>query len=241
MKTMTHSLKMLFAVLLAVLVYGCKKDKDDVKKPSCRIITATPTPSSAGDPFSISYNEDGKISSLTQGTNVTSFLYSGNNAIATQMTGGTFSLRKIITINSDGLASNVKTEYDQAGTNWNNEAYDYSGTELVKATTTSSSGGAPTIAILTWSDGNLISLTSGSNVTTIDYFTDKKAQMGDYLDLAQLVAGYKIYRTKNMIKSIFSGSSITTFSYNFDGEGKITSMDLGGAGTGSYAYQHQCN
>src|SRR5215213_5463909 len=94
--------------LVIVMSFACKKNKDVVKKPDCRIITATPTPSSAGDPFNISYNNDGKISTLSNGSTITTFAYSGNTAIATTNSSGTFQSKKIITLNANGLAANVK-------------------------------------------------------------------------------------------------------------------------------------
>src|SRR5689334_13541609 len=208
--------------LLSILTLGaCKKDKDEVKKPDCRIITITPSPS--GSSFNISYNSDGKISTISTGNDVTTFAYSGNTIIGTTNTSGSFSSKKIITLGSNGLATNVKTEYNTTGTNWNNDVYEYSGTELIKATSTSSSGGTPSVSTLSWSNGNIVSVTSGSSVTTLEFFTDKPAQEGDYLDIAQLVGGFQIYKTKNAIKSLLSGSSITSFSYNFDAGGKIIS------------------
>lgn len=218
---------------------GCKKDKDEKKKPTCRIITIIPSPS--GNTFNVNYNSDGKISSISTGNDITNFAYSSNTIIAITTTSGSFSSKKIITLNSNGLATNVKTEFNTTGTNWNNDAYEYSGTELIKATSTSSSGGTPTISTLAWSNGNLISTTSGSSVSTIDYFTDKPAQTGDYLDIAQLVGGFQIYRTKNAIKSLSTGSGITNFNYNFDADGKITSLTASGSSNATYSYQHQCN
>src|SRR5690242_6758617 len=178
------------ASLLMILAFpACKKDKDEKKKPTCRIITITPSPS--GSSFNISYNTEGKISTISSGNDVTTFAYSGNTVIGTTTTSGTFSSKKIITLNSSGLATNVKTEYNTTGTNWSNDVYEYSGTELIKATNTSSSGGTPSVSTVTWSNGNMVSVTSGSSVSTIDYFTDKPAQQGDYLDIAQLVGGFQ--------------------------------------------------
>jgi hypothetical protein len=227
------------AMLLIITMAGCKKDKDEPKKPDCRIITITPTPS--GSAFNISYNSDGKISTISTGSDITSFAYSGNTIIATTTNSGTFSSKKIITLNGNGMAVNVKTETNASGTNFSNDVYEYSGTELIKATTTSSSGGTPTISTLTWNNGNLVSISSGSSVTTLDYFTDKPAQVGDYLNIAQLVVGYQIYRTKNAIKSLFQGSTITSFDYSFDGDNKITSLAATGGSNITYSYQHQCN
>jgi len=225
--------------LVIILAFtACKKDNDEKKKPNCRIITITPT---TGNAFNISYNSEGKTSTISTGNDVTTFAYSGNTIIGTTTTSGTFSSKKIITVNSNGLATNVKTEFNSSGTNWSNDVYEYSGTELIKSTSTSSSGGTPSVSTITWSNGNLISVTSGSSVSTVDYYTDKPAQTGDYLNIAQLVGGFQIYKTKNAIKSLLSGSSITSFDYNFDGDGKITALTATGGSNITYSYQHQCN
>lgn len=226
--------------LFSIITLGaCKKDKDEAKKPDCRIITITPSPS--GTSFNITYNSEGKVSTVSSGNDVTTFAYSGNTIIGTTNTSGTFSSKKIITLGSNGLATNVKTEYNTSGTNWSNDLYEYSGTELIKATSTSSGGGTPSVSTLTWSNGNIVSVTSGSSVSTLDYFTDKPAQEGDYLYIAQLIGGFQIYKTKNAIKSLLSGSSITSFDYNFDSEGKIISLTASGSSNVTYSYQHQCN
>lgn len=225
--------------LITIITFtGCKKDKDEAKKPVCRIITITPAPS--GSSFNISYNSDGKVNTVSTGSDITTFAYSGNTIIGTTTNSGTFGSKKIITLGSNGLATNVKTEFNASGTDWSNDVYEYSGTELIKATNTSSSGGTPSVTTVTWNNGNLVSAASGSSVSTLDYF-DKPAQTGDYLQIAQLITGFQIYKTKNAIKSLLSGSTITNFDYSFDADGKITSMTASGGSNIIYSYQHQCN
>lgn len=230
----------LIAVIFTVALVSCKKD--DAPKPSCRIITATPDASAAGYlTYNFSYNSEGKLSSSTIGTSTNTFAYSGSTVVETSTTGGVFSYKNIITLNANGMASNIRTENDETGTNWSNQALEYNGTELIKSTSTNSSGGAATISAITWSGGNMITVTSGSSTSTIEYYTDKPAQTGDYLSLAQLAAGYEIYRTKNAIKSILAGSDISNFNYTFDADGKITSVAIVGTSIVTYTYQFQCN
>ena len=92
-------------------------------------------------------------------------------------------LKESVTLNANGLASNVRTENNVAGTSWDNTLYEYSGTELIKSTYTNSAGDPVEISTFTWSGGNLTSITSGSSTTTISYYTDKPAQPGDYFSL----------------------------------------------------------
>lgn len=230
----------LMAVIFTAAFVSCKKD--DAPKPTCRIITAIPVSSGAGNPtYNFSYNSEGKLSSSIIGTSTNTFAYSGSTVIETATIGGVFSFKNIITLNANGMASNILTENDETGTDWFNQAFEYNDTELIKSTTTSSSGGAATISTITWSGGNMLTVTSGSSTSTIEYYTDKPAQTGDYLSLAQLAAGYEIYRTKNAIKSILTGSDISNFNYTFDADGKITSVAVIDASIVTYTYQFQCN
>lgn len=240
MKTSKLLAKAMITLVAIVFFSACKKDKDEQNKPVCRIITAIPS-SGAGNSFNMTYNNEGKVSTISSGNDITTIAYSGNTAIATTNTSGAFSSKRIINFNSDGLAINVKIEYDPAGTSWDNQLYEYSGTNLIKATYTSSSGGTPSVSVVTWSNDNLVSVSSGTSVSTLDYYTDKFSQTGDYLYLAQLVQGFQIYRTKNLLKSISSGTDINNFNYSFDADGNISSVTVTGSTAVTYTYQYQCN
>ncbi|MBC7936857.1 MAG: hypothetical protein H7Y86_16030 [Rhizobacter sp.] len=235
MKKHLFFLMTLLCLGMMTLFSGCSKDDP---KPTCRIITITPN---AGTANNISYNTEGKISNITTGNTVTTYAYSGNNAVATTTTSGTFDSKRIITSNSNGLTINMRTENDMAGTSWSNLAFEYSGTELIKQTSTSSSGGTPDITTVTWTGGNPTTITSGANVQTVEYYTDKPSQTGDYWDIAQTLQGYRIIKAKNPIKSLFAGGSISNLDYVFDGDGKIITLNATGASNITYNYQHQCN
>ncbi|MDP4245696.1 MAG: hypothetical protein Q8932_07605 [Bacteroidota bacterium] len=227
------------AALIAIaLIAGCKKNKET--RSDCHIVAITST---TGESYYLTYNKDGKLASDSSGNSVTTFVYSGSTVTGTTNMSGAFSSKTIITLNSNGLASNVRTEYNAAGTNWGNALYEYSGTEVVKVTNTSSSGGSPTLSTIAWSNGNPTSITSGSSTSILDYYTDKAFQKGDYLYLAQLTLGYTIYTSKNLLKSIVSGSTLTTVTYSFDSDGKINMMTVssGSNATTVLVYQYQCN
>lgn len=232
-----HIFLMAFLCLASITIFsGCSKDNDS--QPDCRIITITPN---TGTATNISYNAEGKVSTISSGTTLTSFAYSGNTSIATVTNSGVFSSKTIITNNANGLAANVRMESDISGTTWTNLALEYSGTELIKQTSTSSGGGTPGVTTVTWSGGNPVTITSGSSVSTVEYYTDKPSQTGDYWDIAQTIQGYRIIKARNPIKSLFSGGSITSLDYVYDGDGKITTLNATGATNITYNYQHQCN
>jgi hypothetical protein len=239
---MKKYLKLILITSLSTgLLCSCKKDNTP-PKPTCRIITASGTGYSGQTNFS--YNSEGKLISISAGTLTISLAYSGNTVIAiSKETGGApYYQKQIITLNSNGLALNVRIEADIAGTNWTNDVYEYSGSEVIKNTSTNSAGGTPVIETYTWSGGNLITIKSDrSGTVTLGYYTDKAAQAGDYFSLSQLQAGYQILRNKNAVKSILSGSDIINFDYTIDADGKITSLIATGSSPYSYSYQYQCN
>lgn len=218
------------------ILFSCKKDSS-TSKPTCRIITVSGTSGQSN----FSYNSEGKLISISSGTLVTSLAYSGNTVIAIINKAGVFDKKKIITLNSNGLASNVRIENDLAGTNWENFAYEYSGMELIKDAYTSSVSGNPVVSTYAWSGGNLISNSNPASTTTLEYYTDKTSQAGEYFFLTQLREGYQILRNKNAVKSVSSGSNIITFDYTYDADGKITSLIVTGSSSATFTYQYQCN
>ena len=230
----------LMAVLIAIALSSCKKDS--APKPTCKIITVTLVPSGGGTTtYNYSYNSEGKLSTSSSGLYSTTFSYSGNTVIESNTHGGVFESKEIITLNANGLASNVKTENNETGTLWDNTVFEYSGTELIKSTDTNSAGDPVVVTTFTWSGGNLVSITTGSSTSTLVYYTDKPAQTGDYVSFLQLLFGFEIYRVKNAIKSSGEGSAITSYSYSYDTDGKIASMTVTGNSTSTFNYQYQCN
>jgi hypothetical protein len=232
----------LMAVLITAVLASCKKDSTPA--PICKIITVTPVSSDVGAPtYNISYNSEGKLSSSFNSSSgyVTTYSYSGNTVIATSTEGGVFGSKDIITLNANGLASNVKAEYNEAGTSWDNTLYEYSGTELIKRTVTSSAGGPADVTTYVWSGGNLTDIIGSTNFT-LSYYTDKPAQTGDYFSLLQLQNGYEVYRVKNAVKSFLVGTTIISYSYSFGTDGKIASIAITtGTTTSTDDYQYQCN
>jgi hypothetical protein len=223
------------ALLVTGIAFGCKKDS--TPKPTCRIITASGT----GGQVNFNYNSEGKLISVSSGTFTTSFAYSGNIVVAIKNNAGVFESKQIITLNSNGLASNQRVETDMAGTTWENYASEYSGTEIIKQTYTNSDGDAPRIVTCNWSGGNLISSSASGINSAFEYYTDKAAQPGDYLHFTQLQQGFQVIRNKNSVKSVLAGSNISNFDYTHDADGKITTLILTGSSSATLTYQYQCN
>jgi len=221
---------------------SCKKD-DQTIAPSCKITTVAGTVTGGGSSlYTITYNADGRISTLTSGNSITTFSYNGNTIIENTTTGGAFASKETITNNAAGYATYTHTETNAAGTVWYDQALEYNGTQLIKVTGTSSSSPNPSVSTYTWSAGNLTTVTAGNTSSTLDYYTDKAAA-GDYLELSELLQGIKIYNNKNAIKSITSpGSSVTSFVYDYNTDGKTSkvTISVGGVTSTVYSYGYTC-
>lgn len=224
------------AIVLGIIAIlpGCNKDSAD--KAICRITTIT---AATTDGYHLTYNNDGKISTITNGAHEVVFGYSGNTIIETISDSGRFSCKLIITKNAAGLATNVRTELDLTGTNWYNDSYEYNGQELSKSTQTSSDGSPASIKTYTWTNNNIRSAIASTGTTFYSYYTDKPIQVGDYLYIYQLlVQGYETIRNRNLVKSING----VGFSYEFDSDGNISGLNsISGTTVSALDYKYECN
>lgn len=231
-------LKLIVAMGFIFFVAGCKKDKTDTPQSTCKITTIV----SGGGSIVIAYNNNGQISSVTIGNAVSNYSYSGNTITESISTSGQFVEKVIVTVTSAGLATNVRSEYTEDGSDWENQAYEYNGNQASKITYTSSLGGSADVSTFQWSGDNLVSITEGSDVTNLDYYPDKASQPGDYLALSQLIQGYEVFRNHNLIKSITNGTDMTNITYVFDNDGKVTSLqEDDGTDQTAYGLSYQCN
>jgi len=231
------------AVIL--LASSCKKNND--KRATCRIVTVTQSSAGNTSSINITYNNDGKISTLSTSTSSGStskvFTYSGNTIII-RGTSGSSDTRDSVTLDAKGKALNVRQFSDLTGNNWSNIRFEYNGNDLLKYHQTSDDDATEETTVATSSNGNMVGLQSPSNNTTLEYFTDKKVQPGDYLEIATLIQfGVSVYPHKNLVKTIDSGSgNFTNFNYEFDADGRITKViATGGSSTTTLTYHYQCN
>ncbi|MEO5942837.1 MAG: hypothetical protein ABIP30_00190 [Ferruginibacter sp.] len=223
-------------LLLSTGIFFSSCKKDSAGTPTCKIITVS---ASAGDGYNFTYNSDGKIETVTYGATLTVYTYSGNTTVASTTNNGAFAGKKTITLNANGFAASVKSETSANGSTWYKDTYEYNGAELLKDTYTNSQNVAPQVTTAAWSGGNMISTTQSGTTTTIEYDLTKPAREGDYIWLIQTIQGYKVYSTKNPIKSVATGNSITSFDYTFE-NGKITALKFNGGSITTYSYQYQC-
>jgi hypothetical protein len=236
-------------VLAVVTPFGsCLKEND--KKADCRIATVTVTQITGGNAsivHNISYNNDGKISTVVSTGSLTMnkvFIYSGNTIMVNTTDGsGSLSSRDSITIDSQGRPLNMRRYYANPGT-WTNTSYEYSGEDLVRTQQTDQSSATPTIGSGTTSNGNLISFASPAGNSTFEYYTDLPVQQGDWLSLTtQLEYGVNVYPHKNLIKTLNSeGLFIFNFSYEMNDDGLISKLTTTyGNSVTTITYQYDCN
>ena len=216
MKLVRIYLMILVIVVIDLCLSGCNKNNASATR-NCKIITLTAGSNAAA----FTYNSDGKLNSFI-GRTTNLLTYAGNTITITSSSGGTISTVSTVLLNSSGLAINVSVA-DAAGVKVSNVLYEYNGTELSKSTTTNGFGGDANVTTYTWSGGNMISSQNGTSVTKFDYFNDIPAQEGDVWHVVHLQLGYELYRTKNALRTIEAGGTITTNTYKFDAEGKIVS------------------
>ena len=223
-----------FLLFTAIVVLdACKKNND---KKTCHISEISSPTSTEKNSFS--YDVSGRLSQLISGGSLTTYSYSGSTTTVTILDSGKFLSRTTIFNNDAGLAINVRIEYDETGTIWNNQFFEYSGDELSKSTNTSSDLPKPIITTYTWSNGNMVSAKTDTTTTTYGYYTDKLRQTGDYFLLVQMIQGYEIIRNKNLLKSV-SGS---TLSYEPGPDGNISTLSVTtGGSTTSIDLHYLCN
>jgi len=213
---------------------SCKKN-GPTPKPNCKIVAEI----AGNKAISFAYNAEGKLR-LISGATTDKFTYNGNIIIITNSTGATINTISTVTLNANGLASNVSV-VNAAGSNLSNTAFEYNGNELSKSTLTNPGG----VDIITynWSGENIVSSQEGSTITLFDYLPDKPAQSGDFWGMLSLAKGFETIKTKNVLKSFTTPGSTTTINYTFDADGKITGLTGIGNGTILLAltYQYECN
>jgi len=232
----------LIAALITICT-GCKKDK--AEKPGCRISKII---NAAGGEIKITYNVEGKYAKIENAISNTTITpaYSPGSIICTVVNSSTAEVRQKITVllNNSGMASSIRREsYNSAGTitSWANNLCEYSGTELIKDTYTSSSGSSTTgISTFGWTNGNLTSIHEGNSVTSVfEYYTDKPIQQGDYFSILGLIVtgfDYSLYRkNKNLLKTQTNNQYV----YGFNAEGKINAIYENG--NLLYFLEYECN
>lgn len=217
----------LIILLLLTLVISCKKESD--KTVNCNITSVVQAGTAGNQVFVLTYNDEGKIATLDQTSGTTyhkDFSYVGNTLyVVTLDKDGHFSQKDSITLDSQGRPLNIRSFTTADGSVYSDINFEYNGDELKKYVQTQVPGGSATTTTATYINGNPTTISSGGISSILDYYTDKKVQKGDYLELAGLVQyGVSFYPHKNLVKMIAGGNSITNLTYEFNADGLISKL-----------------
>ena len=206
---------------------------------NCRIVASTLSP--FADTTRIFYDKQGKVQRIKNNISVTEYTYSKNQLTLIRKDTGTFIAKTVIDLNSRGLATNVRVYFDQTDTSWVNTAYEYDGEEVRKETFTSSVGGREDITTYIWVNHNIVSSTSNAATTNWQYYSpfQYKRQMGDYLSYQELINGYAVYRTRDLL---MIGDKVKFINYDFNSNTNISAVSFT-VGNANYTlkYEYECN
>jgi len=233
MKTFILFFTILSGTLIAGFLFGCKKDSQ-TKKQTCKIIALV----SGTNAISFTYDDTGR--EITKnGAATDKLIYNGNTITITSTAGTTLNTTTSVTVNDKGLATLIGVK-DGNGETLSNTLNEYSGTELHKSTVTGSTPGDTVITTYTWSDGNLVSSLSQSNVVNYHYSSSILSQDGDFWNTTNLQQGYQVFKTKNALTSVGSGGNV--INYLFDATGKIaTIQNIAGGSVFAIDYEYECH
>jgi hypothetical protein len=120
----------------------------------------------------------------------------------------------------------VRTDYPND--TWNNESYEYNGSQVIKKTYTKHNSVSPKYTLYQWVDGNLASITEpDGDVIYYTWNTSELFQQGDYFGLIDLELGYATVRPKNRIKSLTTNNGVLfEISHSEDSDGKVKSIHV---------------
>ncbi len=239
MKKILTNFVLLMAVLNILPAGGCKKADAGATGNRCNVSSIKEP---GYNPVNITYLADGKIERITHDDELRTFSYSGSTTTILITSGGVFDSRKILTINADGMVTNMLHHYNESGTEWYNDVYEYNGRQITKRTSTDSYGPGAEVNTYTWVNGNISTETVTQVGTYVfEYYTDEEYRAGDYYYIDQMLSdSYQVVFNKNLLKSLKLNSySPENYSYSFDSDGKITAATREGRSPVTLTYQ--CN
>jgi hypothetical protein len=229
------------AIIILGLSPSCSKKSSSA--PNCKLITVTDAIGTSNTTINITYNNDGKISTVQQtGSSPATKVYTYiGNLIMIAVTAPAGNSTDSVVLNSNGLISYWLSR--DASNNTQIYIYTYGGNGQLLKYTLQSNGGAITTTTATITNGDLTGSSDGTNVGTYTYYTDKAFADGDYIKLVQLLNFGALYiKNAHLIKGFQQGTTVENFNYNFDSSGKITGVTAtSGANIEIVTYQYNCN
>jgi len=238
--------KVLFfsASLVLFLIFEQSCSKKNAAAPACQLITISDVNGSTTTTYNLTYNNEGKISTLQSisGSTTTSkvFTYSGNVIfVTTTYSGSANQTTDSIVVNSAGL---ITSDQNRSGTNQSLTTYTYSGNQLLKSILQNNSN-PPVTTTYTFTNGDLTGSTDGTTTSTYSYNTSKTSVQGDYFQLVQLIQyGASFVINSHQIIGYQVGSTIENITYTYDNTGKITGLiGTTGGNIETITLQYNCN
>jgi hypothetical protein len=247
MKTKKEIILLFSVIFFSCLFFSCEKEGDQTA--DCRISSITETTGSTVRTYTLTYNNDGRLSTLNAGgSNPTSktFIYTGNTLLITTTTitgSSTTTNRDSLTLDDRQRPINIR-QYFNDGAIWFNMILEYNGDNLVRSHRTTNTNAVPETTHLTYdNNGNVVRFESPSGIETMEYYTHEKVQPGDWLEaLSLMVYGISVYPHKNLVKSYNNGTAIGNFSYEKNDDGLITKCTTtGGPAVSTMTYEYECD
>jgi YD repeat-containing protein len=232
-------------LVLIFVLFSCSKKENNMPavvqpKTKCQIASANYTGGALNFTYTLTYNDDGKISKLVyDGLNayVKTFTYSGNMIYISL--NGVHSATDTIMLNSAGLMATHKETTDSSVYN---TTFTYDANGQVVSSTTKQDNLLPVTTNYTFTNGDLTNTSVGGMKDTTVYSLDKLAVVGNLDDFDQLIYYGASYYTNKHLKQSFSAWPLhDTFTYNYDTDGKITSVVANdGTGLESFNFNYDC-
>lgn len=241
----------LYGILLAsVVLFSCKKDNntnddDDVNPPppvdNCRLVK------SSRENFSdkiFEYDAQKRLIKTKVGNTIRTLSYNGNTVTVevSENNGQSISSTRTITYNNDKMATNVRIDYP--GGHWENTAYEYEGTRVVKRIYTHPITN-PSVTTYEWANGNLVKeiSSSGSVSSTYSYDTNELFQDTDYMGNGYYEFGIRVFVTKNRVNKATSQSATYDITHFENQNGKVRGYKVDITPGGDYTVNHsfQCD
>jgi hypothetical protein len=227
----------------SVLLVSQSCSKKGSSAPNCKLITIVDAVGSTATTVNITYNNDGKISTMQQtGSNPSSkvYTYIGNLMMISTSVSGSLQSTDSVILNSDGTIAYSLTR--DVSSNVAINTYTYSGGQIQKSTY-QYDGGAITTTTYQYTNGDMTSSSDGTSTSTYTYYTDKSFQDGDYFKLVQIINYGGLYiKNAHLIKGFQQGSTVENFNYTFDNTGKVTGATAtNGSSVENVTLQYNCN
>lgn len=256
-------------LLSAGILGSCHKDNNSPAPPpdkNCRIAVATSKSGATTVIYTLSYDNDGRISKVST-DDFYKMRYQFNYAQG-QFTRdgysdhweGQLTNQLHAELNSMGLPTLiVEKRYDYTPAAQPpklmvtvTSTYEYNSKgELQLSTQKSEYVGNPAsnssgTTTYTWANGNVVKQeTTGAGTATFEYYTDRPAQKAGAVSFDNLMStGVNPVSNKNLVKSLTDGATIINVNYDYDETGKIKVATLTGSGAGAgreVKYQYSCN